>query len=156
VYYECRYLRRPQYATGHWTPWRRIDVDIHGEHVVPVIWRGTPYIFWATLTDDPASVDGQPGVATKMNLDFSWAKFNGTTWSSRQRYDGPTVSIAKPKAKPSAQAMFLRATVAAYYRSNESVSVPGVDLYEATERDQTAYGNTAPMAPIPTKMGYQG
>ncbi|MBN1561221.1 hypothetical protein JW998_13290 [candidate division KSB1 bacterium] len=47
VYYYRRMHRQCHYAGGvEWTPWERVEVDIQGEHLVPVVWNRRLYLFW--------------------------------------------------------------------------------------------------------------
>jgi len=46
-----------------WTPWEVVDLDISGDHLVPVVWEGRLYLFWPIFqeTADP-SATSQPKV----------------------------------------------------------------------------------------------
>jgi hypothetical protein len=47
-----RYFHRT-FRDGAFSAWKRVDLDIEGEHVVPVVASGTLYLFWMTLEDQP-------------------------------------------------------------------------------------------------------
>jgi hypothetical protein len=49
-----RYFHRT-YRSGVFTPWRHVDLDIEGEHVVAVVAGGTLHLFWMTLEDRPTT-----------------------------------------------------------------------------------------------------
>lgn len=34
-----------------WTAWERIDLDIEGDHLMPVVWNRRLHLFWATFTE---------------------------------------------------------------------------------------------------------
>ncbi len=37
------YRRREK---GHWTAWEKVDLDIEGDRVIPVVWNRRLYVFW--------------------------------------------------------------------------------------------------------------
>jgi len=45
-----RYFHRKRTSEG-WTPWRKIDADIQGDHIIPVTLNGRLYLFWALLEE---------------------------------------------------------------------------------------------------------
>ncbi|MEW6667896.1 MAG: neuraminidase-like domain-containing protein [Thermodesulfobacteriota bacterium] len=34
-----------------WTPWERVDVDIEGDHLIPVVYFGRVYLFWPVISE---------------------------------------------------------------------------------------------------------
>lgn len=34
-----------------WTAWEKVDVDIEGDHILPVVWNGRLMLFWAQFTE---------------------------------------------------------------------------------------------------------
>jgi len=38
-----------RYASGGWTPWEPVGLDIQGDHVVPVVWHDRLWLFWVTF-----------------------------------------------------------------------------------------------------------
>lgn len=47
-----RYFHRRR-RDGAWTPWEAVTVEVEGDHLAPVIWRGHLYLFWVTFTEKP-------------------------------------------------------------------------------------------------------
>ena len=49
------YYYRRRIATGgktmYWTPWERVDLDIEGDHLIPVVWNRRLYLFWPIFTE---------------------------------------------------------------------------------------------------------
>ena len=43
------YYRR--FEAGLWTPWEKVEADIDGEHLVPVIFHGRLHLFWAVFRE---------------------------------------------------------------------------------------------------------
>ncbi len=40
------YFYRTWVDQRYWTAWEKIDVDIEGDHLVPVVWNRRFYLFW--------------------------------------------------------------------------------------------------------------
>lgn len=63
---------------GIWTPWEPVGIDIEGDHVVPVMWRGRLHLFWVTFlqsADDSASNPTSSGLGVKATLDLATIGF---------------------------------------------------------------------------------
>lgn len=52
-----------------WSPWERIDVDITGEHVVPVVYNRKLHLFWLVFEEKPAKVKKNPGAKANASDD---------------------------------------------------------------------------------------
>lgn len=50
VYFSRKWFK------GLWTAWERVDVDIEGDHLIPVVYFGRLYLFWPVI----AEKDGSP------------------------------------------------------------------------------------------------
>jgi hypothetical protein len=46
IYYYRRWEN-----SAFWTPWERVDLDIEGEHLIPVVWNQRLYLFWPIFTE---------------------------------------------------------------------------------------------------------
>lgn len=49
---RTHYYRKRQ--NGTWSFWEKIDCAIEGEHVMPVIWGGSLFVFWLTFVEQTA------------------------------------------------------------------------------------------------------
>jgi hypothetical protein len=49
-----------RYSHEAWTAWEPVTVEIDGDHLAPVVWRGRLFLFWVTFVDRPNS-DARPG-----------------------------------------------------------------------------------------------
>ncbi|WP_319576108.1 neuraminidase-like domain-containing protein [uncultured Desulfobacter sp.] len=47
------YFYRRRVDSNYWTAWEQIDVDIEGDHLVPVVWNRRLYLFWPIFTQKP-------------------------------------------------------------------------------------------------------
>ena len=48
-----------QYFT--WSPWERIEVDITGDHVIPVVYNRKLHLFWLVFEEKPIKIKKVPG-----------------------------------------------------------------------------------------------
>ncbi|MCM3870736.1 MAG: peptidoglycan-binding protein, partial [Pyrinomonadaceae bacterium] len=44
-----------QLAGGVWTPWEKVDMDIEGDHLIPVVYNRRLYLFWPHFEEKPDS-----------------------------------------------------------------------------------------------------
>src|SRR4030095_11937731 len=44
------YYYRRQIDSASWTPWEKVEADIQGDHLIPVIWNRRLYVFWPNFT----------------------------------------------------------------------------------------------------------
>jgi hypothetical protein len=47
---------------GSWTPWEQIKLDIEGNNVVPMLWKGRLFLFWLRILNEP---DTPPTIGAK-------------------------------------------------------------------------------------------
>lgn len=48
------YYRRREGATNSWTPWEKVEIDIEGDHLIPVIWNRNLMLIWPIFTEKMA------------------------------------------------------------------------------------------------------
>ncbi|SNT49754.1 Peptidoglycan-binding (PGRP) domain of peptidoglycan hydrolases-containing protein [Asanoa hainanensis] len=82
------------YAT--WTPWEQIDLDITGDHVVPVVYNRRLHLFWLTFTEKPQKVAKQPPAKAssaptdspepprQLEIQLAWSVRRDGGWTSRR------------------------------------------------------------------------
>lgn len=54
------YYRQFDLSYNTWTAWEKIDLDITGDHVIPVVYNRKLYLFWLIFTEKPQKVKKQP------------------------------------------------------------------------------------------------
>lgn len=98
VTYYYRTIENAYYSGGMtkesrgiiWNPWRRIDVQIPVEKVVPIVYNGRLYIFWVEITTRPenSNFDGGSsyfiGYKHTISLKFTTLRPDGS-WTSPQK-----------------------------------------------------------------------
>ncbi len=90
---------------GTWTAWERIDLDIGGDQVIPVIYNRTLYLFWLVFAEKPQKVRKQPAAkatetpvnspdpSNQLEIQLAWSVRQDDGWTakklSRQRIVHP-------------------------------------------------------------------
>ncbi|BCI89979.1 hypothetical protein NIIDMKKI_51850 [Mycobacterium kansasii] len=86
-----------------WSAWERIDLDITGEHVVPVVYNRALHLFWLVITDKPQKVRRQPAAQQtastsdapeppkQLEIKLAWAVRREDGWSPRRVTPNPLV-----------------------------------------------------------------
>ncbi|GFJ82142.1 neuraminidase-like domain-containing protein [Phytohabitans houttuyneae] len=54
------FYRQHDLNYGTWSPWERIDVEIGGDHAIPVVYNRALYVFWLVFTEKPQKPRKQP------------------------------------------------------------------------------------------------
>ena len=82
------YYYRQWVDSDHWTPWEKVDVDIQGNHLIPVIWNRRLYLFWPVFTQKaipPDEVDRRENrePAKYWEIQIAWSDYN-RGWSAKR------------------------------------------------------------------------
>ncbi|MEV0171658.1 neuraminidase-like domain-containing protein [Streptomyces sp. NPDC050803] len=87
---RVHYYRR-RVEGRYWTPWEKIDLDVDGDPVVPVIWKDRLFLFWGTYTDvadqqplrmpEPGQTVADPPHHGEFKL--SWSQFTDGRWQHK-------------------------------------------------------------------------
>jgi hypothetical protein len=100
------YIERKDSA--YWTSWEKMDLDIEGEHLIPVVWNRRLYLFWPTFLEkaeplkpkieEGGELSGEPEKYWELRL--AWSQFKQGRWenkmvSSEFFKDPPTISSTK-------------------------------------------------------------
>jgi hypothetical protein len=70
-----------------WTPWERVNLDIQGDHLIPVFWNGHLHLFWPIFNEASNSTE-PPGISgptrKQMQIQLAWSHYSQGAWSSKQ------------------------------------------------------------------------
>ncbi|KAF5412854.1 MAG: hypothetical protein C5S38_07705 [Candidatus Methanophagaceae archaeon] len=103
------YYRRFEY--GYWTPWEKVDLDIEGNPILPVVWNDRLFLFWLNIVrkgpdgEELPSGDGKTkatdveiedinkGMIEKIEINLSWSEYFNNKWQPRKTsdFDSPIV-----------------------------------------------------------------
>ena len=87
------YYNRRQEAFGEvlgsWTPWETVDIDIEGDHLVPVVWNQRLYLFWPIFTEKAnAEIPGRNQEGRKpqkfWEIQIAWSEYRNKKWSAKK------------------------------------------------------------------------
>ena len=77
-----------------WKSWEKIDPDIEGDYVLPVVWNNRVMLFWAILSSKeesssggflvPQSGDVMPPPQKSMILKLAWSEYKKGGWTAKQ------------------------------------------------------------------------
>ncbi len=81
------YYRRRDLQTNVWTSWEKVELNIEGEHLIPVVHNGQLMLFWALLREK-GSGGGERGFS-KQELGLSFSRYQDGRWAS------PRTSVAR-------------------------------------------------------------
>ncbi|MBE9570423.1 MAG: peptidoglycan-binding protein, partial [Proteobacteria bacterium] len=83
------YYYRRRIATGgetmYWTPWERVDLDIEGDHLIPVVWNRRLFLFWPVFTEK-AKKGGEQGEEPPKywEIQMAWSEYKNGKWSAKE------------------------------------------------------------------------
>lgn len=86
VYYYRRWINK-----AYWTPWERVDVDVQGDHLIPVVYNHRLYLFWSEFIDK--AVENIPDVGDSsvekkpikyFEVKMAWSVYKNNTWSAKK------------------------------------------------------------------------
>jgi hypothetical protein len=79
------YYHRKLVNDGTWTPWEKVQADIEGDHLIPVVWSRRLYLFWPIFTEktDPkdnklSAPPSQP--QTHCEIQLAWSEYKDGKW----------------------------------------------------------------------------
>jgi hypothetical protein len=112
-----RYFYR-HHAHRMWTPWEPVQVEIEGDHLAPVVWRGRLYLFWVTFMEKPGVSASGPGATgpvsgltlsqltsglmtartRKLEARLHWSEYLQGEWSTHE--SGPPFEFEASASQP--------------------------------------------------------
>ena len=89
------YYMREWVDSSHWTAWEKVDLDIASDHVLPVVWNGKRYLFWAVVTSRPTrtnqpvppaqtSTHAAAGTEHHLEVQLAWSQYKQGKWQAKQ------------------------------------------------------------------------
>ncbi len=72
-----------------WTPWEKVELDIEGHHLIPVVWNRRLHLFWALFTeksDQPTKAEREKNEDPKKywEIKFAWSEYAHKGWSPKR------------------------------------------------------------------------
>lgn len=78
-----------QLAEGVWSAWERMDLDIEGDHLIPIAWNRRLYLFWSIFnkkSEPPTKTERQneEDPLTYWEIKLAWSEYKNKTWSPKR------------------------------------------------------------------------
>ena len=94
------YYHRQWVDSSHWTPWQKVELDIPGNHLLPIVYGGRLLLFWPIIektadTDQDPGTQNDPGKKPEWRLDvkLSWSEYRHDRWlAPKTAKDAATLS----------------------------------------------------------------
>jgi hypothetical protein len=101
VYYYRRWV-----DASYWTAWERVDLDIEGDHLIPVVWNRRLYLLWPVFTEKLEDTElvmpdkNQPVKkgAAYWEIQLAWSEYRGARWTPIRL--SPAVREPTPDTSP--------------------------------------------------------
>ena len=87
------YHHRQWVNQRYWTPWRQIDLDIEGDHLVPIVWNRRLYLFWPMFMERaeetlPGDEEDAKEPRKYREVRLAWSEYRDAKWSAKEVSDG--------------------------------------------------------------------
>lgn len=95
LYYYRRWVDQ-----RYWTPWERVEADIEGDHLIPVVWNRRLYLFWPMFlekADEEVISNEIPNRYYEIRI--AWSEYRDGKWSPKRATDD---SLATPSRRETA------------------------------------------------------
>ena len=77
-----------------WSAWEKVDLDIEGDHLIPIAWNRRLYLFWAIFTEkseqptkDQRKKDEDP--IKNWEIKLAWSEYKNKSWSPKKVSKNP-------------------------------------------------------------------
>lgn len=83
-----------------WSAWGKVDVDIEGDHILPVVWNGRLILLWAQFTEKQDSNGGSTSIkqpdnhgsmamesraaSTYLEMKLAWSEYKNGKWIGKK------------------------------------------------------------------------
>lgn len=90
------FYRQHDLNYGTWTAWERLDVEIAGDHAIPVIYNRALYVFWLVFVEKPQKPRKQPAAqassaptntpdpSSQFEIQLAWTMRTGDGWTAKK------------------------------------------------------------------------
>jgi hypothetical protein len=89
------FYRRRAAATLSWAPWEKVELDIEGDHLIPVVWNRKLMLIWPILTqkqdEQRVKMPAVGGTLDSANryweIQLAWSEFQYGHWTGKRLSD---------------------------------------------------------------------
>ncbi len=79
IYYYRKWIDRK-----YWTAWEGVDLDIEGDHLLPVIWNRRLYLFWPIFRPGAEINKGSSEVNETIDIHMAWSHYDNGKWHPKK------------------------------------------------------------------------
>ncbi len=94
------YYYRRLTSKREWSPWERVELDIQGEQIIPVVHNRRLYVFWPVFTSvlEEFQPSGEGAkTSTHMEIKLVWSEYRSGRWTPKLTSSG---KITSPSYRP--------------------------------------------------------
>jgi Tc toxin complex TcA C-terminal TcB-binding domain/Neuraminidase-like domain/Putative peptidoglycan binding domain len=72
-----------------WSAWEKVDLDIEGDHLIPVAWNRRLYLFWSIFTEKSEQPTKEQRVSEDdpnkyWEIKLAWSEYKNKSWSPKR------------------------------------------------------------------------
>ncbi|MBS3772449.1 MAG: hypothetical protein KGY69_19515, partial [Bacteroidales bacterium] len=90
IYYYRRRIASDG-ETVYWTPWEKVDMDIEGNHLIPVVWNRRLYLFWPVFIEkakenipEENATNEEKKSEKYWEIQMAWSEYRNGKWSAKK------------------------------------------------------------------------
>jgi len=100
------FYRRREGKTLAWTPWEKVELDIEGDHLIPVMWNRKLMLIWPILTEKALEKQVEmPEPGTKLDsadhyweIQLAWSEYQNGRWAGKNLSEVVTLTAYQAEA----------------------------------------------------------
>jgi peptidoglycan hydrolase-like protein with peptidoglycan-binding domain len=101
------YYRSREGASRRWKPWEKVELDIEGDHLIPVIWNRKLMLIWPVFTEKTEEKQViMPSPGNKLDsadryweIQLAWSEYQNGRWSGKNLSEAVTFSAYQGEDK---------------------------------------------------------
>jgi hypothetical protein len=134
-----------EWHEGIWSPWEKIDADVTGDHILPIVWNHHLYLFWALFekkADKPTAEelkkkDDPQEPKNRWWIKFAWSEFRNGKWSSKRVSKALDTSIVDSGQQTDGEANFS-------FKTDVGAGAISIKCYGRQDRQATSPASDEP------------
>jgi peptidoglycan hydrolase-like protein with peptidoglycan-binding domain len=161
---HTHYYRYFDFDYDYWSPWERLDVDIVGQHAIPVVYNRRLHIFWLEIAEKPERVVKNPPAqmntksarnpepAKVLEVKLCWTAKAKDGWSARRTSSQPLIHPwtrphssyhLRPRYKPADNSLWLDVFLSTSREFNDRTFLEQAgDAYSFSYRTRTRFNQS--------------
>ena len=106
IYYYRRWIDE-----DYWTAWERVDLDIEGNHLIPVVWNRRLYLFWPIFRKGKTDTGSKKNeLPDKLDIRLAWSEYKNGKWQAKKVATEPSETLSIHKgASPNTDSLYAKA-----------------------------------------------